>query len=558
MGEVANAVSDGPNFQVTIRPKGSARPLWEFLQILPSPHFSGVQGLRGHALCPCMSALRIAIVGRVLIRSRCEGASWRASGAIAAAADRPSARRSNHIRAQEEQGEQPALLYPGLGRKTVPGLLSSVMWDIGAPEPMPDQREQRNKGVVSRRWGWSRLTAMSMGGLCALWPLPVAHGYLAGSAHVGIPLQSRGAMVAPRLRPDCPFHTSFAGSLRASEMHWPVGALGVGAKSGRVDRRHGLHGRRLSMSQGGTDEPLLTVAEIEAMTVPQMKKALKTRGLSPTGKAQELVERLIEACTAEGSGGAGGDGEHQVVFKNKSGGGASRKVNTVGPMSPPELDVIDVEEMATVGELQAALRQRGMSEDGTFDELQLRLMERVIEEEEAYELAMDGEFKKAQLALADAGGEGEGRREPPSSAPLSAAAASSRMVVTPAGGAGGGGVSLLAGDEGVASGGGEWMGGEELEGGGVWAYVEVEDVAEMAAGDVREALAERGMAVEGSDEEARERLVLAILAEDAEEDSGLEGDAAWEDLFNEKWGGGGGIFDDVGGGGGGGGGFVWV
>ena len=65
-------------------------------------------------------------------------------------------------------------------------------------------------------------------------------------------------------------------------------------------------------------------------------------------------------------------------------------------MSPPDLDVIDVEEMATVGELQAALKKRGLNEEGPFEELQLRLMEVVLKEEEAYELAMEGEFTKAQ------------------------------------------------------------------------------------------------------------------------------------------------------------------
>jgi hypothetical protein len=81
----------------------------------------------------------------------------------------------------------------------------------------------------------------------------------------------------------------------------------------------------LSMSASGAGgEALLTMAEIDAMTVPEMKKALKARGLSPTGKAVELKERLLEECTAEGIAAGGGSGP-ALIFKNKSGGGAVRK-----------------------------------------------------------------------------------------------------------------------------------------------------------------------------------------------------------------------------------------
>ena len=51
----------------------------------------------------------------------------------------------------------------------------------------------------------------------------------------------------------------------------------------------------------------------------------------------------------------------------------------------------------------------------------------------------------------------------------------------------------------------------------MWAYVEVEDVGEMMVDDVRDALVTRGMSSDGSGEEVRERLVLAILAEEASE-----------------------------------------
>ena len=153
---------------------------------------------------------------------------------------------------------------------------------------------------------------------------------------------------------------------------------------------------------------MLTIADIEAMTVPQIKKALKARGLSPTGKAKELVEHLIEECTEPSSMGLG-DGLHEVVFKNKRGGGAPRNGDGVERdeelVLPPDLDVIDVEEMETVGELQAELKKRGLNEEGLFEELQFRLMEVVQKVEEDYELEMEGEFTKAQQALMDGNNE---------------------------------------------------------------------------------------------------------------------------------------------------------
>jgi hypothetical protein len=62
-----------------------------------------------------------------------------------------------------------------------------------------------------------------------------------------------------------------------------------------------------------------------------------------------------------------------MVFKNKSGGSEGRQLGGTSQVAkgagvvqgevinPPELDVMDVEEMATITELQAALQKRGLS-----------------------------------------------------------------------------------------------------------------------------------------------------------------------------------------------------
>lgn len=84
-------------------------------------------------------------------------------------------------------------------------------------------------------------------------------------------------------------------------------------------------------------------------------------------------------------------------------------------------------------------------------------------------------------------------------------------------------------------------------GGGVWAFLEVEEVAQLPVDEVREALEERGLDVEGDEERVRQRLILAIQREDAnlllldstrsalEVGDGME-DAAFEEDYHNKWG----------------------
>lgn len=103
-------------------------------------------------------------------------------------------------------------------------------------------------------------------------------------------------------------------------------------------------------------------------------------------------------------------------------------------------------------------------------------------------------------------------------------------------------------------GGGGVMDDEGALGGGVWAFLGVEEVAQLEVDDVREALEERGLDVEGDDELVRSRLVVAIQREDADllllnsqrDASGAEqggADAAFEDDFLKKWGSAGGSDD---------------
>jgi hypothetical protein len=91
-------------------------------------------------------------------------------------------------------------------------------------------------------------------------------------------------------------------------------------------------------------------------------------------------------------------------------------------------------------------------------------------------------------------------------------------------------------------------------GGGVWAFLGVEEVAQLEVDEVREALEERGLDVEGDDELVRSRLVVAIQREDADllllnSQRGASGaeqggaDAAFEDDFLKKWGSAGGSDD---------------
>ena len=69
---------------------------------------------------------------------------------------------------------------------------------------------------------------------------------------------------------------------------------------GRLARTGAGAGARLAMSGAGKGEgepwgPSLELSGVEKLSVPHIKKALKSRGLSGTGKARELYERLIEA-----------------------------------------------------------------------------------------------------------------------------------------------------------------------------------------------------------------------------------------------------------------------
>jgi len=69
---------------------------------------------------------------------------------------------------------------------------------------------------------------------------------------------------------------------------------------GRLARTGAGAGARLAMSGAGKGEgepwgPSLELSGVEKLSVPHIKKALKSRGLSGTGKARELYERLVEA-----------------------------------------------------------------------------------------------------------------------------------------------------------------------------------------------------------------------------------------------------------------------
>ena len=334
-----------------------------------------------------------------------------------------------------------------------------------------------------------RLAAVSIGGLCALFPLPGAHGFHI-AIRTGLPHGTcAGSAIAP-LRPHPLSRAGTAGGGPAPQS-WGLWQGAPGRSQSAPPRA------MLSMSASGAGgEAMLTTAEIDAMTVPQMKKALKARGLSPTGKAVELKERLLEECTAEGIAAGGGSGP-ALIFKNKSGGGAVRKpastarpageggaeyTGTTKVLTPPELDVMDVEEMATVTELVAALRKRGLSTEGSFDELQDRLIARVIEEEEAYDVASEAEYRRASEALqvteaAEVSEERKGGREGGKGGgkEMSAAAVDAFEEEFKKKWAAAAAPADAAGVRSSAEDADEWDGES-----GAWAYVEVEDVPEMA------------------------------------------------------------------------------
>jgi hypothetical protein len=237
-----------------------------------------------------------------------------------------------------------------------------------------DHASSTRRVGVARKCNFSAiggLAAISIGSLSMLFPLPGAHGYLSG-VHVDV-LQGRPGSTM----------LSLANRAGAVQRHAVLINAGARLAPATASRRMRLHSRQLSMPSGGDEsKSMLAVAQIEAMTVPEMKKALKARGLSPTGKASELVERLINECTAQGGAADEANFKNTLVFQNKRGGGAKKdaisRASGAGGMAgagagtgaggatveAPELDIMDVEDMATLPELQAALRKRGLSDKG--------------------------------------------------------------------------------------------------------------------------------------------------------------------------------------------------
>ena len=69
--------------------------------------------------------------------------------------------------------------------------------------------------------------------------------------------------------------------------------------------------------------------------------------------------------------------------------------------------------------------------------------------------------------------------------------------------------------------------------GKVWAYLDAEDVAQLEVDEVREALEERGLMVEGSEAEVRARLVDAITTEE-DELPGVDGGDALDEEFQQR------------------------
>jgi hypothetical protein len=343
---------------------------------------------------------------------------------------------------------------------------------MSAQSVLHDTQSRHGQSVLRKRYRYAsavgKLAFVSIGSLCSLFPLPCVQGFLSG-VHFGVPQGFRLGSAAIARRP-LSLH-SLTCPARKGLLHAQVLGGVIGAKSTRVgtSRPAGLLQRHLSMSAGGADAEKLTVAQVEAMTVPQVKKALRVRGLSDRGKAAELRQLLVEACAAQGELG-GGAGLASLETKPGSGQQSTAGVAWQAGASipqPPELDVMDVEEMSKTHELQAALKKRGLDSEGEFLELQDRLIAAVLQEEEAYEAAIEGEFKRAKSALAGgAGGSATKKRT------------STRMEG--------------AQEESLARG----RGGDEdeegwEEGAGAWAYVEVEDVGRMDLEDVKEALDER-------------------------------------------------------------------
>jgi len=72
-------------------------------------------------------------------------------------------------------------------------------------------------------------------------------------------------------------------------------------------------------------------------------------------------------------------------------------------------------------------------------------------------------------------------------------------------------------------------------GGGAWAFLEAEEVAQLEVDEVREALEERGLDVEGDDALVRARLVQAIEREDADLFSDESLDADSQDFAPAGW-----------------------
>ena len=359
----------------------------------------------------------------------------------------------------------------------------------GAPDRMPREATPRRSANVGR---WA---VVSLGGLCALLPLPGATAFSAG-LRLGASLSLRAGHAGPSTR-------AFSLPLGASAGVGRSGAPGAVPAPASASRRARLLCLGLSISAGGAGEPALTPADVNAMTVPQIKKALRARGLSDRGKAVELRELLIDSCLADGAGDFAISAAQSRV---ESTGGAQQR-------QPPELDVMDVEEIATVPELRKELQKRGLSEEGEFQELQDRLMEAVVQEEELYEKDIEAAFQIAQSSLGVSDAD-----------PLDTPGTKSGIPVKPPPAA-----SVAEAED---------LNGRQIEWGesaGAWTYVDVEDVGKMELSHVKEALDEKGLSSEGKDAELRARLVQVILAEEAEEDSGLEGDPAWDEMYWERW-----------------------
>ena len=188
-----------------------------------------------------------------------------------------------------------------------PGVVSSFPDRPGrmsAQSVLHDTQSRHGQSVLRKRYRYAsavgKLAFVSIGSLCSLFPLPCVQGFLSG-VHFGVPQGFRLGSAAIARRP-LSLH-SLTCPARKGLLHAQVLGGVIGAKSTRVgtSRPAGLLQRHLSMSAGGADAEKLTVAQVEAMTVPQVKKALRVRGLSDRGKAAELRQLLVEACAADAS-----------------------------------------------------------------------------------------------------------------------------------------------------------------------------------------------------------------------------------------------------------------